>query len=180
IIGRLLHESGIWLVAPEDKRYGQDILIPKNAILDATAGQVVAIELTEPPSMYSQPVGRITEVLGEIDDPGMEIEIAVRKYEVPYRFSAETLAHTAALPDRVRASDTRHRIDLSDVALVTIDGEDARDFDDAVYCEPYKSGRGKSAVTGWRLVVAIADVSHYVKPGEPLDADAYERATPVH
>ena len=79
IIGRLLHESGIWLVAPEDKRYGQDIMVPKNAIANATAGQVVAIELTEPPSMYSQPVGRVTEVLGEIDDPGMEIEIAVRK-----------------------------------------------------------------------------------------------------
>src|SRR6185295_12103452 len=75
-----LHESGVWLVAPEDKRYGQDILIPKNAIANASAGQVVAIELTEPPSMHSQPVGRVTEVLGEIDDPGMEIEIAVRKY----------------------------------------------------------------------------------------------------
>jgi ribonuclease R len=180
IIGRLLCESGVWLVAPEDRRYGQDILIPKNATASAVAGQVVAVELTEPPSMYSQPVGRITEVLGEIDDPGMEIEIAVRKYEVPYRFSPETLAETAALPDHVRAVDTRHRIDLSDVALVTIDGEDARDFDDAVYCEPHKSGRGKSAFKGWRLVVAIADVSHYVKPGEPLDDDAYERATSVY
>ena len=86
IIGLLLHESGVWLVAPEDKRYGQDILIPKNAIANASAGQVVAIELTESPSMYSQPVGRVTEVLGEIDDPGMEIEIAVRKYEVPHQF----------------------------------------------------------------------------------------------
>ena len=95
IIGRLLHEGGVWLVAPEDKRYGQDILIPKNATGNATAGQVVAVELTEQPSMYSQPVGRVSEVLGEIDDPGMEIEIAVRKYEVPHRFSAETLAQTA-------------------------------------------------------------------------------------
>ena len=102
IIGRLLHESGVWLVAPEDKRYGQDILIPKNAIANATAGQVVAIELTEPPSMYSQPVGRVTEVLGEIDDPGMEIEIAVRKYEVPHQFSPETLAQAATLPDKIR------------------------------------------------------------------------------
>jgi ribonuclease R len=180
IIGRLLCESGAWLVAPEDRRYGQDILIPKNATASAVAGQVVAVELTEPPSMYSQPVGRITEVLGEIDDPGMEIEIAVRKYEVPYRFSAETLAQTAALPDHVRAVDTRHRIDLSDVPLVTIDGEDARDFDDAVYCEPHRSGRGKSTFSGWRLIVAIADVSHYVKPGEALDVDAYERATSVY
>ena len=180
IIGRLLHESGSWLVAPEDRRYGQDILIPKNATANAAVGQVVAIELTEPPSMYSQPVGRITEVLGEIDDPGMEIEIAVRKYEVPHRFSPETLAQTAALPDHVRPVDKRHRIDLTDVPLVTIDGEDARDFDDAVYCEPLKKGRGKAAFEGWRLIVAIADVSHYVKPGDPVDDDAYERATSVY
>jgi len=183
IIGRLLHESGVWLVAPEDKRYGQDILIPKNAVANATAGQVVAIELTEPPSMYSQPVGRVTEVLGEIDDPGMEIEIAVRKYEVPHRFSAETLAQAAGLPDKIRPVDRKHRIDLTDVALVTIDGEDARDFDDAVYCEPAVVGKGagrSKAPNGWRLLVAIADVSHYVKPGEPLDNDAYERATSVY
>jgi len=180
IIGRLLNEGGAWLVAPEDRRYGQDILIPKNATASAVAGQVVAVELTEPPSMYSQPVGRITEVLGEIDDPGMEIEIAVRKYEVPYRFSAPTLAQTAKLPDHVRPVDMKGRINLTDVPLVTIDGEDARDFDDAVYCEPHKSGRGKNAFSGWRLIVAIADVSHYVKPGEALDSDAYERATSVY
>jgi len=176
IIGRLLHEGGAWLVAPEDKRYGQDIIIPKNATASATAGQVVAVELTEPPSLYSQPVGRVTEVLGEIDDPGMEIEIAVRKYEVPHRFSSETVAQAAKLPEQIRASDRKHRVDLTDVPLVTIDGEDARDFDDAVYCEPAKVGRSK----GWRLIVAIADVSHYVKPGEPIDEDAYERATSVY
>nr|WP_272868060.1 ribonuclease R [Caldimonas tepidiphila] len=176
IIGRLLHESGVWLVAPEDKRFGQDILIPKNATAKAQSGQVVAVELTEPPSLYSQPVGRVTEVLGEIDDPGMEIEIAVRKYEVPHQFSPETAAQAASLPDKIRPVDRRHRIDISDVPLVTIDGEDARDFDDAVYCEPAKVGRSK----GWRLVVAIADVSHYVKPGEPLDQDAYLRATSVY
>ena len=180
IIGRLLHEAGIWLVAPEDRRYGQDIMIPKNATANAAVGQVVSIELTEPPSMYSQPMGRVTEVLGEIDDPGMEIEIAVRKYEVPHRFSPETLAQAAALPDKLRPADRRHRIDLSDVPLVTIDGEDARDFDDAVYCEPFTRGRGKNAFEGWRLIVAIADVSHYVKPGEAIDADAYERATSVY
>jgi ribonuclease R len=180
IIGRLLHEGGSWIVAPEDKRYGQDILIPKNATAGASVGQVVSVELTEPPSMYSQPVGRVSEVLGEIDDPGMEIEIAVRKYEVPHRFSPEALAQAARLPDAIRPVDRRHRIDLTDVPLVTIDGEDARDFDDAVYCEPHKSGRGRSAVAGWRLLVAIADVSHYVKPGEALDVDAYERATSVY
>ena len=180
IIGRLLHESGIWLVAPEDKRYGQDIMVPKNGLANATAGQVVAIELTEPPSLYSQPMGRVTEVLGEIDDPGMEIEIAVRKYEVPHRFSPETLAQAATLPDKIRPADRRGRIDLTDVPLVTIDGEDARDFDDAVYCEPVKPARGKHGFEGWRLVVAIADVSHYVTPGEPIDDDAYERATSVY
>lgn len=181
IIGRLLHEGGVWLLAPEDKRYQQDLIIPKNATASAQAGQVVAIELTEPPSMFSQPVGRVTEVLGEIDDPGMEIEIAVRKYEVPHRFLPETIAQAAALPDKLRPADRRHRIDLTDVALVTIDGEDARDFDDAVYCEPMFTGKGKARKpAGWRLLVAIADVSHYVKPGEPLDADAYERATSVY
>ena len=180
IIGRLLLESGIWLVAPEDKRMGQDILIPKNAIANAVAGQVVGVELTEPPSLYAQPVGRVVEVLGEIDDPGMEIEIAVRKFEVPHLFSPATLAQAAKLPEKLRTVDLKGRIDLRDVALVTIDGEDARDFDDAVYCEPHKSGRGKTVFSGWRLLVAIADVSHYVKPGEALDADAYERATSVY
>ena len=180
IIGRLLHEGGQWVVAPEDRRYGQDILIPKNAIAGAEAGQVVSVELTEPPSLHSQPVGRVLEVLGEIDDAGMEIEIAVRKYEVPHLFSPATLAAAAALPERLRPADRTHRIDLTDVPLVTIDGEDARDFDDAVYCEPFKRGRGKTAFEGWRLIVAIADVSHYVKPGEALDNDAYERATSVY
>jgi ribonuclease R len=180
IIGRLLHEGGQWLVAPEDSRYGQDILIPKNATASATVGKVVSVELTEPPSLHSQPVGRVAEVLGEIDDSGMEIEIAVRKYEVPHEFTPETLAQAAALPERLRPADRKNRVDLTDVPLVTIDGEDARDFDDAVYCEPFKRGRGKAAQEGWRLIVAIADVSHYVKAGEPLDEDAYERATSVY
>ena len=179
IIGRLLHESGIWLLAPEDKRYGQDIIVPKNGIADAKAGQVVAIELMEPPSMHSQPVGRVTEVLGEIDDPGMEIEIAVRKYEVPHIFSDASLAQAAALADSVQAADKKGRVDLTDVPLVTIDGEDARDFDDAVYCEAAPIGKSKTD-NGWRLIVAIADVSHYVRPGAPIDIDAYERATSVY
>ncbi len=180
VIGRLLHESGHWLVAPEDRRVGRDILVPKNAIAHAVEGQVVAVELTEPPSLHAQPIGRVVEVLGEIDDPGIEIEIAVRKFEVPHQFSPEALVQAAALPDVLRPADRRRRVDLTDVPLVTIDGEDARDFDDAVYCEPFARGRGRSAVEGWRLLVAIADVSHYVRPGEPLDADAYERATSVY
>ena len=176
IIGRLLHESGIWIVAPEDKRYGQDVLIPKVAIGLGKPGQVVVVELTEPPALFGQPVGRVKEVLGEIDDPGMEIEIAVRKYSVPHEFSDACIGLARTLPDKVRAQDKLHRIDLTDVPLVTIDGEDARDFDDAVYCEPAKVGRGK----GWRLLVAIADVSHYVETGSAIDVDAYERATSVY
>src|SRR5512140_1343855 len=176
IIGRLLHESGVWLVAPEDKRYGQDVLIPKGATGLAKAGQVVVVELTEPPSLYGQPVGRVKEVLGEIDDPGMEIEIAVRKYGVPHEFSDACIGLARSLPDKVRPQDKKHRVDLTDIALVTIDGEDARDFDDAVYCEPAKVGRGK----GWRLLVAIADVSHYVETGSAIDIDAYDRATSVY
>ncbi|MFO1243776.1 MAG: ribonuclease R [Ramlibacter sp.] len=176
IIGRLLHESGVWLVAPEDKRYGQDVLIPKGATGLGKPGQVVVVELTEPPSLYGQPVGRVKEVLGEIDDPGMEIEIAVRKYGVPHEFSDACIALARTLPDKVRPQDKKHRVDLTDVPLVTIDGEDARDFDDAVYCEPAKVGRGK----GWRLLVAIADVSHYVETGNAIDIDAYERATSVY
>ena len=176
IIGRLLQESGIWLVAPEDKRYGQDVLVPKSGIGSAKAGQVVVVELTEPPALYGQPVGRVKEVLGEIDDPGMEIEIAVRKYSVPHVFSDAALAQARTLPDHVRSSDHHQRVDLRDVPLVTIDGEDARDFDDAVYCEPAKVGRGK----GYRLLVAIADVSHYVQTGSAIDVDAYDRATSVY
>lgn len=180
IIGRLLQESGVWLVAPEDKRYGQDVLIPKGATGQAKTGQVVVVELVEPPALYGQPVGRIKEVLGEIDDPGMEIEIAVRKYSVPHEFSEACIAQARSLPDKVRPQDKKHRIDLTDVPLVTIDGEDARDFDDAVYCEPATQGRGKNAHRGWRLLVAIADVSHYVETGSAIDVDAYDRATSVY
>ena len=176
IIGRLLQESGVWLVAPEDKRYGQDVLINKGATAKAMVGLVVVVELTEPPSLYGQPVGRIKEVLGEVDDPGMEIEIAVRKYGVPHEFSDACLAMARSLPDKVRPEDKKGRVDLTDVPLVTIDGEDARDFDDAVYCEPAKVGKGK----GWRLLVAIADVSNYVETGSAIDVDAYDRATSVY
>ena len=180
IIGRLLCESGIWIVAPEDKRYGQDVMIPKAATGAAKAGQVVVVELTEPPALFGQPVGRVKEVLGEMDDPGMEIEIAVRKYDVPHVFSEACIALARTLPDKVRPVDKKQRVDLTDVPLVTIDGEDARDFDDAVYCEPTKIGKGRTAVPGWRVLVAIADVSHYVENGSAIDVDAYERATSVY
>ena len=175
VIGRLLNENGVWIVAPEDKRIGQDILL-SGAPGKAKTGQVVSVELIEQPSRYTQPVGKIVEVLGDIDDPGMEIEIAVRKYGVPHEFSAAAKKLAAKLPNEVRDADLADRVDLRDIPLVTIDGEDARDFDDAVYCEPVKIGRSKA----FRLIVAIADVSHYVKPGDELDADALERSTSVY
>ncbi|MYM37998.1 ribonuclease R [Duganella qianjiadongensis] len=175
IIGRLLNENGIWKVAPEDQRIAHDVLV-EGAVGKAKAGQVVSVELTEQPMRFKQPVGRIVEVLGSLDDPGMEIEIAVRKFGVPHIFSDAALKQANKLPDVVKESDWGERVDLRDVPLVTIDGEDARDFDDAVYCEPIKVGRSKA----YRLIVAIADVSHYVKPNDALDADALQRSTSVY
>jgi ribonuclease R len=176
VIGRLLNENGVLIVAPEDKRIGHDILIPPKGQLNAKLGQVVSVEIIDYPDSYRQAVGRVVEVLGEIDDPGMEIEIAVRKYGVPHEFSAATMKESAALPDGVTQADLEGRVDLRDVPLVTIDGADARDFDDAVYCEPTQFGKAKA----WRLIVAIADVSHYVKPGNPLDEEGLLRATSVY
>jgi ribonuclease R len=175
IIGRLISENGALILVPEDKRIGHDILITQNP-KKAKVGQVVSVDLTDFPSRHSQPLGRVAEVIGDIDDPGMEIEIAVRKYGVPHEFSDRALEQASKLPDEVRPVDIRHRVDLRDVPLVTIDGEDARDFDDAVYCEPMTVGRG----TGFRLLVAIADVSHYVRPNEALDVDALDRSTSVY
>jgi ribonuclease R len=175
LVGRLLNERGVTIVVPEDQRIQHDILVPPGASMSAEPGQVVVVEILQQPQRYVQPVGRVIEVLGAIDDPGMEIEIAVRKFAVPHEFSGETLALAAALPDAVQPKDYRGRVDLRDVPLVTIDGEDARDFDDAVYCEPL-TGRRK----GWRLIVAVADVSHYVKPGDALDIEAQNRSTSVY
>ena len=175
IIGRLLNEGGVWIVAPEDQRMNQDVLVAGGPG-KAKAGQVVSVELIEQPARFQQPTGRIVEVLGELDDPGMEIEIAVRKFGVPHVFSPTALKQANKLPNEVHDPDLVDRVDLRDVPLVTIDGEDARDFDDAVYCEPVKLGGER----GYRLLVAIADVSHYVKPNDSLDADAIERSTSVY
>ena len=175
VIGRLLNEGGVWIVSPEDQRMNQDILVAGSPG-KAKSGQVVSVELIEQPARFQQPTGRIVEVLGELDDPGMEIEIAVRKFGVPHVFSPNALKQANRLPNEVVDSDLADRVDLRDVPLVTIDGEDARDFDDAVYCEPIKLGRE----TGFRLLVAIADVSHYVKPNDGLDVDAIERSTSVY
>ncbi|MEP6607247.1 MAG: ribonuclease R [Burkholderiaceae bacterium] len=177
LVGRLLNERGVTIVVPEDQRIAHDILVPPGASLSAEPGQVVVVEILQQPQRYVQPVGRVIEVLGAIDDPGMEIEIAVRKFAVPHEFPEAALQLAATLPDSVGPKDLRGRVDLRDVPLVTIDGEDARDFDDAVYCEPVvQAGRRK----GWRLIVAIADVSHYVKPADALDVEAQNRSTSVY
>jgi len=177
VVGRVVEEHGIAFVAAEDKRISQDILLapPEKGAkkpLKARSGQVVMVELIEQPSKHSQPIGRLVEVLGNYADPGMEIEIALRKHELPYEFSTAALAETKKLPDVVRKTDWKDREDITGLPLVTIDGETARDFDDAVYCER----KGK----GFRLVVAIADVSHYVAAGGALDVDAYARGNSVY
>ncbi len=178
LVGRLLLERGVTVVVPEDQRIKHDILIAPGDVGKAQPGQVVSVEIVQPPNGHTPPMGRVVEVLGAIDDPGMEIEIAVRKYEVPHEFSQPALAQAAKLPPQVRGTDLKRRVDLRDVALVTIDGGDARDFDDAVYCEPLENS-GKRA-GGWRLLVAIADVGHYVNDGGPIDLDAIERTTSVY
>ena len=174
VVGRVFVEHGVVFVVPENKRISQDILVPpeKKAKDKPQSGQVVMVEIIEQPSKFSQPIGKIVEVLGNYADPGMEIEIALRKHDLPFEFSRAALDENKKMPDKVRKTDLKGREDLRELPLVTIDGETARDFDDAVFCE--KKGRG------WRLVVAIADVSHYVRPGMALDKESLERGNSVY
>ena len=180
LVGRVLNENGHFVVVPEDQRIKHDVYIAPADLAGAEHGQVVACEIIRQPSRHVPPQGKITEVLGEIDDPGMEIEIAVRKFDVPHQFSEATLAQAAKLPSRVMAADLQGRVDLRDLPFFTIDGEDARDFDDAIYGELTEVPSGKGTKQAWRLLVAIADVSHYVQPGQPIDDDAIERGTSVY
>ena len=172
VVGRVLIEHGITVVVPENRRINQDILVTPESKHKVKSGQVVMVEIIEQPNRHSQPIGTIVEVLGNYADPGMEIEIALRKNDLPFEFSPKVAAETKALPDKVRKTEWAGRKDIRDLPLVTIDGETARDFDDAVFAE--KDGRG------WRLVVAIADVSHYVRPGMALDRDAMDRGNSVY
>ncbi|MDR0735883.1 MAG: ribonuclease R [Zoogloeaceae bacterium] len=178
IVGRVCVEHGVAFVVPENRRIAQDILIApeKKARLKPRPGQVVMVEIIEQPSRYAQPVGRIREVLGDYADPGMEIEIALRKYDLPFEFGKDCLEENEKAPDEVRKADLKGREDLRALPFVTIDGETARDFDDAVYCEKPGEKQGR----GWRLIVAIADVSHYVKPGMALDKEAFTRGNSVY
>ncbi|HET7596030.1 MAG TPA: ribonuclease R [Burkholderiales bacterium] len=172
VVGRLHVEHGVSFVAAEDKRISQDFLVPPAEIHGAKTGQVVTVEVVAQPSRHAQPVARVIEVLGNYADPGMEIEIALRKHELPYAFPPEVERLCARLPDSVMDKDHRGRVDLRGLPLVTIDGETAKDFDDAVYCE---AARG-----GFRLVVAIADVSHYVRHDDALDHEALKRGNSVY
>jgi ribonuclease R len=169
IVGRLHAEHGVLFLVPEDRRIAHDILVPPAEAGKAKAGQVATIELVAQPSRHAQPIGRVAEVLGHYADPGMEIEIAVRKFDLPHEFSKKALAQARAMPDAV---DSQGRKDLRELQFVTIDGETAKDFDDAVYCK--REGKG------FRLWVAIADVSHYVRHGDALDMEARERGTSVY
>ncbi len=171
-VGRLHVEHGVTFVAAEDKRISQDFVVPAGESGKAKAGQVVTVEIISQPGRQTKPLGRVVEVLGNYADPGMEIEIALRKHALPWIFPKEAEAIANKLPKTVRAADHKGRVDLRDMPLVTIDGETARDFDDAVYCEPVGSG--------FRLVVAIADVSHYVKAGDALDEEARSRGNSVY
>ncbi len=172
VVGRVINEHGVMIVVPENRRLAQDILVAPGGRKKPEPGQIVTVELVEQPTKFAQPIGRIVEVLGNYADPGMEIEIALRKHDLPFEFSSEAKALTRKLPDKVRKKDWAGREDLTRLPLVTIDGETAKDFDDAVYCE--RQGKG------FRLIVAIADVSHYVDAGSALDQDAFDRGNSVY
>jgi len=171
LVGRYFNESGINFVRADNPRISQDILIPSKGIGGAKSGQIVVVNVTEPPSRNSLPIGAIAEVLGDHLDPGLEVEMSIRNYGIPYQWNDEVLAETVEIPDHV--TEVTSRVDLRATPLITIDGEDARDFDDAVFCEEKPRG-------GWTLMVAIADVSHYVKVGSALDIEAFERGNSVY
>jgi ribonuclease R len=172
VVGRLYSERGVLFVVAENKRISQDILIEPDGGMNAKAGQVVIAEIMQQPSKHAEPIARIVEVLGNYADPGMEIEIALRKHDLPHEFPHEVETASKKFSALVGKADIKGRIDIRKLPLVTIDGETARDFDDAVYCEP----KGKD----FRLVVAIADVSHYVQPNDALDREAYNRGNSVY
>ena len=172
IVGRLFVEKGIGFVSPDNKRINQDITIPPNDRGAAAHGEIVVVSIVEQPSRKHPPVGKVVEVLGQHLQAGMEIDVALRSRDIPHQWPAEVKDQAAAFSPDVLEEDKLGRKDVRTLPLITIDGADARDFDDAVYCEKTK--------TGWRLLVAIADVAHYVVPGAPLDKEAIKRGTSVY
>ncbi|GGB46812.1 ribonuclease R [Shewanella inventionis] len=173
LVGRYHVDGGMGFVIADDRRITQEILIDNNDRNGARAGDVVVVELTRRPGRFVKAAAKVTEVLGKTMAPGMEIEIALRNYDLPHTWSAVIEKKLKRIPDEVPDSDKEGRVDLRHLPLVTIDGEDARDFDDAVYAEVKPSG-------GWRLWVAIADVSHYVRTDSALDIEARARGNSVY
>lgn len=172
IVGRYFFDKGVGFVVADNKRINQDILIPGDQAYGAQSGQLVQVQMLEYPSKHHQAIGRIIEILGDHMAPGMEIELAIRAHDLPREWSILVDEEVSHLPRDVPEAAKQGRTDLREMPLVTIDGEDSMDFDDAVYCERH----GK----GWRLVVAIADVSSYVEPGSALDAEARVRGNSVY
>jgi ribonuclease R len=171
VVGRYFEESGVGFVAPDNPRL-QDLIIPAEHRGEVKDGQIVVAIIIEQPTRRSQPIGRISEILGDHMAPGMEIDIAIRSHGLPHEWPDAVMDEAAQFGDSIPTTDMEGREDLREVPLLTIDGEDARDFDDAVYCEPHGNG--------WRLLVAIADVSSYVEPGNALDKEAVERGNSVY
>jgi ribonuclease R len=172
VVGRLYQESGVGFVVPDNKRISHDVIIPSDRLGTASQGQIVVAEVTDPPTKRTQPIGKIVEIVGDHMAPGMETNIALRAHDIPVEWSPEVAAEIAGLGSEVPEAAKEGRVDLRNLPLVTIDGEDARDFDDAVYCE--------AKPKGWRLLVCIADVSAYVAPGTALDREAYGRGNSVY
>ncbi len=172
VVGRLFEDHGIQFVVAENRRITQDILVAPGEHGAAKVGQVVILEIVQHPNKHVQPIGRIIEVLGNYADPGMEIEIALRKHDLPHEFPNDVERQAKAIAPTVAPEDWAGREDIRNLPLVTIDGETARDFDDAVYCAPERDG--------YRLVVAIADVSHYVRSDDALDREAILRGNSVY
>lgn len=172
VVGRLHLEAGIAYLTPDNTRVTHRVLVPAAQLAGAQSGQIVIVELTQQPSRSAQPVGRVTQVLGDHGAPGMETDIAIHSHGLPSDFPDEVSAAAAAFGTSIPVAAIAGREDLRALDLVTIDGEDARDYDDAVWCE--------RAGSGWRVIVAIADVGHYVQPGSALDVEARERGTSVY
>jgi ribonuclease R len=173
IVGRVMVEHGVTVVAPDDERLHHDLLIPPDQAGNARAGQMVIAEITEPPSRKRGPIGTIVSVLGDKLKPSLLVEVAIAQHDLPHEWSQEVVAEVEQMPVKVHKDDLKGRTDVRDLPLVTIDGADSRDFDDAVYAKPKRGG-------GWRLVVAIADVSHYARPDTALDTEAQERSTSTY
>ncbi len=173
VVGRFFMEYGYAYVVADDSRISQDILIPNEHRGGARMGNVVVVEVTDRGSRSRGMMGQVVEVLGENMAPGMETQIAIRTHQIPHEWPEEVEKQVKQFGEFVPEEAKEGRVDLRDLPLVTIDGEDARDFDDAVYCERKKSG-------GWRLWVAIADVSYYVRPNTPLDKEAIVRGNSVY